>query len=130
MRPLATVCLLLVTSSLLAKAQVVPPDKADEARIDGLLKQMTLEEKMNLIRGDVEPAATNQGQAGYLPGVPRLGIPPLRMADGPPGVLTRVAGQEKWAAFLALDGLLSRIGKDADQRMALQTSFPATCAVG
>ena len=44
--------------------------------------------------------------------------------------LTRVAGQEKWAAFLALDGLLSRIGKDADQRMALQTSFPATCAVG
>jgi len=43
---------------------------------------MTLEEKMNLIRGDVEPAATNQSQAGYLPGVPRLGIPSLRFADG------------------------------------------------
>lgn len=54
---------------------------------------MTLEEKMDLIRGAVEPASTNQGQAGYLPGVPRLGIPFLRMADGPPGLLTRVAAQ-------------------------------------
>ena len=54
---------------------------------------------MNLIRGDVEPAATNQGQAGYLPGVARLGIPPLRMADGPPGVLTRVAGQAETATM-------------------------------
>jgi beta-glucosidase len=60
---------------------------------------MTLEEKMSLIRGDVEPAATNQGQAGYLPGVPRLGIPFLRFADGPPGVLTRVAGQAQTATM-------------------------------
>jgi beta-glucosidase len=60
---------------------------------------MTLEEKMNLIRGDVEPAATNQAQAGYLPGVPRLGVPPLRFADGPPGVLTRVAGQAQTATM-------------------------------
>jgi beta-glucosidase len=60
---------------------------------------MTLEEKMNLIRGDVEPAATNQGQAGYLPGVPRLEVPPLRFADGPPGVLTRVAGQAQTATM-------------------------------
>jgi beta-glucosidase len=50
---------------------------------------MNLEEKMALIRGEVEPAATNQGQAGYLTGVARLGIAPLRLADGPPGVLTR-----------------------------------------
>jgi beta-glucosidase len=86
-------------SSIFSSAQVVPPDQANEARIDSLLKQMTLEEKVNLIRGDVEPAATNQGQAGYLPGVPRLGIPPLRMADGPPGVLTRVAGQAQTATM-------------------------------
>ena len=99
MRLLAAICLLFVKSSFLVTAQVVPPEKSDEARIDGLLKQMTLEEKMNLIRGDVEPAATNQGQAGYLPGVPRLGIPPLRMADGPPGVLTRVAGQAQTATM-------------------------------
>jgi beta-glucosidase len=77
----------------------VPSEKVDEARIDRLLGQMTLEDKMNLIRGDVEPAATNQGQAGYLPGVPRLGIPSLRFADGPPGVLTRVAGQAQTATM-------------------------------
>jgi beta-glucosidase len=80
-------------------AQAVPPESANTARIDRLLQQMTLEEKMSLIRGDVEPAATNQGQAGYLPGVPRLGIPPLRFADGPPGVLTRVAGQAQTATM-------------------------------
>jgi beta-glucosidase len=40
-----------------------------------------------------------QGQAGYLPGVPRLGVPSLRMADGPPGVLTRVAGQAETATM-------------------------------
>ncbi len=77
----------------------MPSKKVDEARIDRLLAQMTLEEKMNLIRGDVEPAATNQGQAGYLPGVPRLGIPSLRFADGPPGVLTRIAGQAQTATM-------------------------------
>src|SRR5271165_1916383 len=58
-------------------------------RVDKLLSQMTIDEKMALIRGASEDPATNQGQAGYLIGVPRLGIPPIRMSDGPPGVLTR-----------------------------------------
>jgi beta-glucosidase len=58
-------------------------------RVDKLLSQMTLDEKLALIRGASELPATNQGQAGYLTGVPRLGIPPIRMSDGPPGVLTR-----------------------------------------
>ncbi|MDE2181620.1 MAG: glycoside hydrolase family 3 protein [Alphaproteobacteria bacterium] len=58
--------------------------------IGAYLSQMSLEEKMALIRGEVEPPATNQGQAGYLTGVPRLRIPPLRFADGPPGVLTHM----------------------------------------
>jgi beta-glucosidase len=81
------------------RAQAVPAEKADSARIDRLLGQMTLEEKMNLIRGGLEPLAVYQGQAGYLPGVPRLGVPSLRMADGPPGVLTRVAGQAETATM-------------------------------
>ena len=86
-------------SSLPLLAQAVPAEKANDARIESLLQKMTLEEKMNLIRGGVEPDATNQGQAGYLPGVPRLGVPSLRMADGPPGVLTRVAGQAQTATM-------------------------------
>lgn len=80
-------------------AQAVPPEKANDARIEHRLQQMTLEEKMDLIRGAVEPASTNQGQAGYLKGVPRLGIPSLRFADGPPGLLTRVASEAETATM-------------------------------
>ena len=98
-RPACSALLLLASCSLLMHAQAVPPEKANDARIDRLLGQMTLEEKMDLIRGGVEPAATNQGQAGFLPGVPRLSVPSLRMADGPPGVLTRVAGQAQTATM-------------------------------
>lgn len=89
----------LATTAVIAQGQVVPAEKPDDARVERLLKQMTLEEKMQLIRGEAEPDATNQGQAGYLPGVPRLGVPALRFADGPPGVLTRVAGQAQTATM-------------------------------
>jgi beta-glucosidase len=60
------------------------------ARVDHLLGQMTLDEKIAMVHGTGEDNSTYQGQAGYLPGVKRLGIPPMRFADGPPGVLTRV----------------------------------------
>jgi beta-glucosidase len=62
-----------------------PPD----ARVKALLAQMTQDEKISLLHGTSEPPSSNQGEAGYWPGVPRLGIPALRLADGPPGVLTR-----------------------------------------
>lgn len=48
-----------------------------ELRIDGLLKQMTLEEKIDLLGGtgfETKP-------------IDRLGIPPLNMCDGPLGVV-------------------------------------------
>ncbi len=97
--PLLSACFLLTTPFTRLQAQAVPAEKANEARVEMLLKQMTIEEKLNLIRGAAEPAETNQGQAGYLRGVPRLGIPSLRFADGPPGVLTRVAGQAQTATM-------------------------------
>jgi beta-glucosidase len=80
-------------------AQSAPPVVTGNTRVDKLLSEMTLDEKMALIRGDSEPPATNQGQAGYLPGVPRLGIPPIRMSDGPPGVLTRQPSQAETATM-------------------------------
>ncbi len=58
------------------------------ARVDSLLRSMTLEEKVSFLRGEPDPAG--EGQAGYMPGVPRLGIPPLRLTDGPAGVRTRL----------------------------------------
>jgi beta-glucosidase len=93
------VFLLLAAAGPACVGQAVPADKTDEARIDGLLQQLTLEEKMNLIRGGSEDPSEYQGQAGYLPGVPRLHIPSLRFADGPPGLLTRVPAQAETATM-------------------------------
>jgi beta-glucosidase len=59
-------------------------------RVGRLLNEMTLDEKIAMLHGVGEDASTYQGEAGYLPGVKRLGIPPMRLADGPPGILTRV----------------------------------------
>ncbi|MDR3723466.1 MAG: glycoside hydrolase family 3 C-terminal domain-containing protein [Terracidiphilus sp.] len=67
-----------------------PEPITGNAWVDKLLSEMTLSEKISLIHGALEPASTYQGQAGYWAGLPRLGIPPLRMADGPPGILTRI----------------------------------------
>ena len=81
-----------------ACAQSVPVVTGD-ARVDKLLSQMTLEEKLTLIHGTKEDPAVYQGQAGYLAGVPRLSIPGLRFADGPPGALTRHPSQGETATM-------------------------------
>lgn len=79
-------------------AQSVPVVTGD-ARVDKLLSEMTLNEKLTLIHGTKEDPKVYQGQAGYLAGIPRLGIPGLRFADGPPGVLTRVPSQGETATM-------------------------------
>lgn len=66
------------------------PSVTGDARVDKLLSEMTLNDKLTLIEGEAEAASGNkQYQAGYLPGIPRLGIPSLKLSDGPPGVITR-----------------------------------------
>ncbi|MFF5972979.1 glycoside hydrolase family 3 C-terminal domain-containing protein [Streptomyces sp. NPDC012769] len=60
--------------------------RADE-RVTALLARLTLDEKTSLLHGATDPERL--GQAGYVPGVPRLGIPALRLADGPAGVRVR-----------------------------------------
>ena len=91
--------LTLISLNSLAQGSGAVPVVTGVPRVDKLLSQMTIDEKMALIRGASEPPATNQGQAGYLPGVPRLGIPPIRMSDGPPGVLTRRPSQAETATM-------------------------------
>ena len=68
---------LALGSAMTVAAQNVPAVTGDE-RVDKLLSQMTLEEKLTLIHGTHEDPKTYQGQAGYLGGPPRLGIPGLR----------------------------------------------------
>jgi beta-glucosidase len=95
-----------------AQAQGNVPVVTGVPRVDKLLSQMTFDEKMSLIRGASEPSTTNQAQAGYLTGVPRLGIPPIRMSDGPPGVLTRYPSMAETATM----GLAATFStKDAEQ---------------
>jgi len=102
-------CSLFVATAL---SQNSVPAVTGNVRVEKLLSQMTLEEKMALIRGASEDPATNQGQAGYLTGVPRLGIPPIRMSDGPPGVLTRQPSQAETATM----GLAATFSvKDAEE---------------
>ena len=52
--------------------------------MQSLVGRMNLDEKIALVHGVRDPREL--GQAGYWPGLPRLGVPPLRFADGPPGV--------------------------------------------
>lgn len=92
------VTLCAVAALCQAGSAVAAPD-TDAARARALVAQMTLQEKLAVIRGDAEPATTYQGQAGYLAGVPRLGVPALRFADGPPGVLTRVPSSSPTATM-------------------------------
>lgn len=89
----------LLLGAGLAAAQNSVPVVTGDARVDKLLSQMTLQEKLTLIHGAHEDPAVYQGQAGYLAGVPRLGIPGLRFADGPPGVLTRHPSQAETATM-------------------------------
>ena len=79
-----------------------------EDRVEALLQQMTRQEKLSLVHGAAEPAATSQGQAGYWPGVPRLRIPSLRLTDGPPGILTRQAS----TGMTATMGLAATFSRD------------------
>ena len=64
-----------------------PAHAEPSARVRRLLSAMSREEKLAVIRGAREPPGAEQGEAGWTAGVPRLRIPDLRFADGPPGVL-------------------------------------------
>jgi beta-glucosidase len=81
-----------------AVAQAIAPISGN-SRIDKLLRDMNLDEKRALLHDAREDPATYQGQAGFIGGVPRLGIPALRLADGPPGILTRHPSQAETATM-------------------------------
>jgi beta-glucosidase len=95
-------CMVLAVMTLgvgAALAQNGVPAVTGSARVDALLSQMTMTEKLTLIHDAREDAREYQGQAGYVGGVKRLGVPGLRLADGPPGVLTRHRSQAETATM-------------------------------
>jgi len=63
-------------------------------RVDLVLKELTLDEKIALMHGNGQPGSGRQmpttllgnGGAGYVFGIPRLGIPSIQMSDAAYGV--------------------------------------------
>jgi beta-glucosidase len=70
------------------------PSLSPDDRTSLVLKQMTLDEKISLLHGtgmkDLGPvsplAVHSNGGAGYVVGIPRLGIPAIQMSDAAYGV--------------------------------------------
>ena len=76
------------TAAIAVKAP--PAQMNSDTRADSLLAQMTQAEKLQFVHGAGGPV-TNiiplpRGAGGYIPGIPRLGIPALYFVDGSTGV--------------------------------------------
>src|SRR3954468_16244857 len=51
------------------RGQSTAATRGHSPRVDRLLAQMTLDDKLQMVSGGPEPNATNQYEAGYLPGI-------------------------------------------------------------
>jgi beta-glucosidase len=120
-KPTLIAALLLGSASLPAAAQQAPapmpaagaPMAAAEVRADALLRQMTREEKLRIVHGYFPPFVIGKPgmptdiipSAGYVPGVPRLGIPVLRESDASLGVANQVEQRKGDVATALPSGL-------------------------
>ncbi|WP_313540135.1 beta-glucosidase [Sphingomonas sp.] len=96
-------------------AQSAPPAWRDgtlapEARAAALVRAMTHAEKLQLIHGLFPPRAQPAPadmipSAGYVPGIPRLGIPTLRESDASLGVANQVEQRKGDVATALPSGL-------------------------
>jgi len=80
-----------------AEAIGAPPGASAEQRAADAVSKMTLDEKLQLVfgyfasdwQGKKPPAEGRYGSAGYVPGIPRLGITPQWETDAGVGVATQ-----------------------------------------
>ncbi len=99
-KSLVVVAVLAAAVTSLAAAAVLPasarplstsPAAAGSAAVDQLVQAMTLDEKLGMVNGwpngvSPPPQTDRLIGVGFIPGVPRLGIPALTFTDGPAGV--------------------------------------------
>ncbi|MDR1432464.1 MAG: glycoside hydrolase family 3 C-terminal domain-containing protein, partial [Propionibacteriaceae bacterium] len=79
-------------NATIARVTITP-----SSRVASLIAQMTQAEKLSFVVNNVDPADITS--AGYIPGVERLGIPPLRLVDGTAGIRTGTGITEKATAM-------------------------------
>jgi len=74
----------LILAALAAGCSSNDPDL--ETRVEELVSQMTLEEKVAQMSGNTPIAGSYGEELWNVPGLERLGVPPFGMSDGPRGV--------------------------------------------
>ncbi|HEX7983304.1 MAG TPA: glycoside hydrolase family 3 C-terminal domain-containing protein [Duganella sp.] len=91
-------CLAALCSASIAAPAMAQSASASDAWADSILKQLTLDERLDLVRGQNPftfkpklPTEVPRG-AGYVKGVPRLGVPALVESDASVGVANMVGG--------------------------------------
>ena len=70
---------LILSASILPAQSPVPPSPAIEQRVDGMIRKMSLDDKLKLIGGV---------DSFYIQAIPSIGLKRLKMSDGPVGVRT------------------------------------------
>jgi beta-glucosidase len=88
-------------SSAIAALPWMDKSLSPDRRAELALAALTLDEKIQLVHGTglfPMPAGSNGG-AGFVPGVPRLGLPDLNMADSTVGV-TRGAARSRYSTLM------------------------------
>ena len=96
-RRVVSACLAALYTAGVAPLPAMAQD-ADDAWAESVLKQMTMDEKLDLVRGSNPFAAKPKLSsdvakgAGYVKGVPRLGVPYLAESDASVGVANMMGG--------------------------------------
>ncbi len=82
----------LAISTVFSISVSAAPSISGVSKIDSLISQMTLDEKLSFLHGTVQGFdmsnqhdPENKAAVGFIPGLSRLGIPALRLTDGPAG---------------------------------------------
>ncbi len=118
----------LLIGALSAWAQTPPANRpwmnqslTPDQRADLVIQQMTLDEKMSFVHGtgwnglqaNAEIPKGSLGGAGYVQGVPRLGIPGINMADSAVGVRLAAQGSHYATLLPSVLGAACSWDKDA-----------------
>jgi len=82
--------------------------KSAYTQADATLNTLTTEEKIGLVSGNNEPYATCNFQrkecsyVGVIAGIPRLGISPVYLEDGPQGVADTMKGVTQYPSIMTI----------------------------